>query len=105
MSLDQHALQGWLVAGLPVQQLPVLSTPPVFEFLRVHASDLIKIRLIDSEQTEAVYLPVTCRKEQKKGEFEGAVAPRCINGGYKRENVMLIQHERVLLTQACLLDV
>lgn len=67
MSLDQHALQGWLVAGLPVQQLPVLSTPPVFEFLRVHASDLIEIRLIDSEQTEAVYLPVTCRKEQKKG--------------------------------------
>lgn len=47
-----------LVAGLPVQQLPVLSTPAVFEFLSVHASNLIKIRLIDSKQTEAIDLPV-----------------------------------------------
>lgn len=54
-----------LVAILPVQQLPVLSTPTVLEFLRVHASNLIKIRLVDSKQTKAVYLPVSWEKSPK----------------------------------------
>lgn len=44
---------------LPVQQLPVLSTPAVFEFFCVHPSDFIKIGLVDSKQAKAIYLPVT----------------------------------------------
>lgn len=55
----------WLVAGLPVQQLPVLSTPAVFEFLCVHPSNFFKIRLIDSKQAKTIYLPVTCGKNNK----------------------------------------
>lgn len=48
-----------LVVSLPIKQLPVLSTPTILEFLCVHASNLIKIGLVDSKQTKAVYLPVS----------------------------------------------
>lgn len=51
--------------SLPVQQLPVLSTPAVLEFLCVHATNLIKIWLVDSKQTKAIYLPVSWEKRPK----------------------------------------
>lgn len=69
-----------LEASLPVQQLPVLSTPAVLEFLRVHASNLVKIRLVDSKQTKAVYLPVSWEKSPKcSREKTGSIAAHCIN--------------------------
>lgn len=61
---------------LPVQKLPVLSTPAVFEFLRVHAANLFKVRLIDPKQAEAIDLPVAwnTRKKEKSEEATGTRA-------------------------------
>lgn len=82
----------WLVAGLPVQQLPVLSTPAVFEFLCVHPSNLIKIWLVDSKQAEAIYLPVTCRENNKnvKNNYECRCMPLHQQWLWYKESLMPI---------------
>ena len=43
----------------PVQELPVLASPLVPEFLSVHASNTVKVRLVDPEEAKAIHLPVT----------------------------------------------
>lgn len=50
---------------LPIQQLPVLSSPTVFKLLCVHATNFIKIRLINSKQAKAIHFPVACEWKSK----------------------------------------
>lgn len=71
--LHSTLIEVCLFPPLPVQKLPVLSTPAVFEFLRVHAANLFKIRLIDPKQAEAIDLPVAwkTRKKEKSKEATG----------------------------------
>lgn len=45
---------------LPVQELPVLSSPAVLKLLGVHPTNLVKIGFINAKQAEAVDLPVAC---------------------------------------------
>ena len=50
---------GGVGGGSPVQELPVLASPLVPEFLSVHASNTVKVRLVDPKQAKAIHLPVT----------------------------------------------
>lgn len=45
--------------GSPVQELPVLASPLVPEFLGVHASNAVKVGFVDPKKAKAVHLPVT----------------------------------------------
>lgn len=45
---------------LPVQQLPIFSSPAVFKLLRVHPTNFIKIRFINSKQAKAIHFPKAC---------------------------------------------
>ena len=43
---------------LPVQELPVLSSPAVPKLFCVHTADLVQVRLVYAQETKPIHLPV-----------------------------------------------
>lgn len=71
---------------IPVQELPVLSSPAVLKFLSVHASDLIKIGFINTKQPKAIDLPVAYKWKRGTKEFitfvqlsSGVTSSECVH--------------------------
>ena len=50
----------------PVHYVPVLPSPSSFVLVRVHSSEPVPVRLVGSEQAEALVVPASCKHEHRK---------------------------------------